>query len=153
MAPLSDGALTPALADRAGPEALAVAQRLFGGDFSTATMAAFNELVAPFYAAPDHMDVPARLFPLSTFAADVAGHFFGRLAGHYDLRDRLAAIRVPTLVLVGAYDWVCAPAASRLMAHRIPYARLVQVAEAGHFPFSEEPEVFATAVAEFLAAV
>jgi proline iminopeptidase len=151
MAPLPDDDPPAALIDRAGPEAVAVTQRLFGGDLSAGTMEAFNRLVAPFYAAPDHMDVPGRLFPLSSFATDVAEHFFGRLAARYDVRDRLAAIRVPTLVIAGAYDWVCPPVASRSMARQIPDARLVEIDNAGHFPFSEEPEAFTAAVAEFVA--
>jgi proline iminopeptidase len=96
------------------------------------------------------MDVPMRLFPLSSFNADVAQHFFRNLAGQYDLRPRLGEIAVPTLVVSGAYDWVCPPAAGRAIAEGIPDAELLVLEEAGHFSFAEEPERFGEAVGAFL---
>jgi len=50
----------------------------------------------------------------------------------YDLRDRLAGIGVPTLVIVGAEDWICPPSQSRLIAERIPGAELFEVQGANH---------------------
>lgn len=72
------------------------------------------------------------------------------LAGADDLRPRLGEITVPTLVVGGRHDWVCPPAASRALASGIPAARLVEIADAGHFPFSEEPAAFQAAVRTFL---
>ena len=151
LAPLPDPDPPPSLADRAGPDAVAVAARLFGGDFSAATMEAFGRLVAPFYAAPGHLDVPGRLLALSSFQPDVAHHFFGTLAPAYDLRARLGEVTVPTLAVVGRYDWVCPPAAGRAIADAIPGAELVELADAGHFGFSEEPALFLRTVRSFLA--
>jgi proline iminopeptidase len=108
-------------------------------------------LVAPFYAGPRHMDVPGQILRLSGFSADIAGYFFGVLAPAYDLRPRLPEITVPTLVIVGQYDWVCPPVASRTLASEIPHADLVEIAEAGHFGFSGEPQAFQDAVRAFLA--
>jgi proline iminopeptidase len=142
----------PTLLSRAGPEAAAVAARLFGGDMSRETTAAFDRLVAPHYAAPGHEDVPARLFPLSPLNARIAQHFFTELAPAYDLRARLGEITVPTLVVAGAYDWVCPPSASRTLAAGIPNATLCVVPDAGHFAFAEEPERFRAALTELLAA-
>lgn len=150
LAPIEDGEPAPSLADRAGPEVTEVAGRVFGGDMSEATMGEFARLVAPFYAGPAHMDVPLQLFPLSSFNADVAQHFFQNLASQYDLRPRLGEIGVPTIVVGGGYDWVCPPAASRFMARTIPHAELLMLEDAGHFTFAEEPERFREAVAGFL---
>jgi proline iminopeptidase len=58
---------------------------------------------------------------------------------------------VPTLVVTGRHDWVCPPAASRLMARGIANAKLVELEESGHFGFSEEPAAFQAAVREFVA--
>ena len=96
----------------------------------------------PPLPAPAHPDVPGRLLALSTLNNAVAAHFFSTLAPLHDLRPRLAEITVPTLVLVGAHDWVCAPAASRAIAQGLPDARLVELPDAGHFGFSETPEPF-----------
>ncbi|MCU7727508.1 alpha/beta hydrolase [Actinoplanes sp. KI2] len=150
LRPLTDDDPPPSLAERTSPETAALAARMFGGDFSAGTMRAFAEHVAPAYAGPGHMDVPGRLFPLSSFAGEVAQHFFGTLAPDYDLRPGLARIGVPTLVVVGRYDWVCPPAGSRVLAAGIPDAELVEFAESGHFPFTEEPAAFRAAVGRFL---
>ena len=150
LAPLADDDPPPGLAERAPAEALEVAGRLFGGDFSADTMDAFGRLVYPHYAGPKHADVPGQIMTLSTLATDVASHFFGTLAGSYDLRPHLAQITVPTLVIVGRHDWICPPIASRTLATAIPAARLVEIDDAGHFPYSEEPDAFQTAVRSFL---
>ena len=44
------------------------------------------------------------------------------------------------------------PTGGRVLASAIPHARLVEIADAGHFPFfSEEPAAFQDAVRAFLA--
>lgn len=151
LAALPDDDPPPSLAERGGPEAVAAAERLFAGDFSAAALQAFERLVIPHYAAPAHSDLPARLMSLSTLNPEVAGYFFSELAAHYDLRERLSEVTVPTLVIVGRYDWVCPPAASRAIADAIPGARLVELPDAGHFAFSETPEPFLHALRAKLA--
>ena len=150
LVPLPDDAPPPSLAERSSPEAVAIAGRLFSGDFSDETLEAFGRLVAPYYAGPRHMDVPGQILPMSGFARDVAEHFFGVLAHEYDLRPRLAQISAPTLVVVGSHDWVCPPVASRTLAAGIPGTSLVEFPEAGHFAFSEVPDAFQEAVRTFL---
>jgi proline iminopeptidase len=48
LAPLPDADPPPSLAERGGPEAVAAAARLAGGDMSQASQEAFGRLVAPF---------------------------------------------------------------------------------------------------------
>jgi len=150
LAPLPDDDPPPSLAARSSAEAVEVAARLFGGDFSPETLDAFTRLVLPCYAGPQHMQVPGHLMSLSGFAADVASYFFGVLAPRYDLRPHLKDISVPTLVIVGGFDWVCPPAASRILAAGIPGALLAEIPAAGHFSFSEEPRAFGDTVRDFL---
>ena len=57
-----------------------------------------------------------------------------------DSRPLLAAIRCPTLVLVGAQDELTPPHLADEMAAGIPGARLVKVAECGHLSTLERPE-------------
>lgn len=140
----------PTLASRAGPEVLAAAKRFFGGDTSPDVLKSFVEQVAPFYGGPSHMEVPARLFALSSVTPELMQYFFSKLAAGYDVRPQLGAISVPTLVLFGRHDWVCPPVASRTMARAIPGAKLVELTESGHFGFSEEPGKFQDAVSAFL---
>jgi proline iminopeptidase len=151
LAPLPDTDPPPSLAERASAEAAEISKRLFSGDFSAETLDAFGRSVLPFYAGPRHTDIPDQLMRLSGFSPEVAGNFFGTAAAtSYDLRPYLHQIDAPTLIIVGRYDWVCPPVAGRLLASQIPDGRLVEIAEAGHFPFSEEPKAFHDAVAAFV---
>jgi proline iminopeptidase len=153
MAPVENGGEpSPTLNSRAGADVLAIAGRVFGGDISEQSIDAFFEAVVPFYAAPSHMDVPGRIVGLSSRNIDIMRFFMKTLAPRYDLLERLGRIRVPALVMVGRHDWVCPPRASRTIARGIAGAKLVEVADAGHFLFSEQPEQFLGSVSAFLAA-
>ncbi|HSR26292.1 MAG TPA: alpha/beta fold hydrolase [Candidatus Eisenbacteria bacterium] len=69
-----------------------------------------------------------------------------------DVIDSLPAIRVPTLVLVGADDRpFLAPA--DYMAAKIPGAVKVVLEGAGHVASADQPEAFDRAVLDFLAAI
>jgi proline iminopeptidase len=68
-----------------------------------------------------------------------------------DLRPELSQVAVPTLVVVGDDDFICDVVSAREMADRIPGARLEVIAEAGHFPWVEQPSAFRRAVDGFLA--
>jgi len=59
-------------------------------------------------------------------------------------------IKVPTLVLTGSQDdpWILG--ASRVLAERIPGARLVLIEGARHHPQEDRPEEFAAALLDFL---
>lgn len=70
-----------------------------------------------------------------------------------DQRDRVAAIAVPTLVLVGAEDKATPPALSEELAAAIPGARLEVIAGAGHIANLEQPAAFNRLVDAFLAEV
>ena len=70
----------------------------------------------------------------------------------FDVLDRLGAIAVPTLVLVGSVDGCTPPHFSRQLASAIPGARL-EVIEGGHLIYKERPEEFQSAVFGFLESV
>lgn len=69
---------------------------------------------------------------------------------NYDIKDRLPAIRCPTLVTVGRHDWITPVAASETIASLIPGARLVVFEESGHSPQIEEAPKFQATVRAFL---
>jgi 3-oxoadipate enol-lactonase len=70
----------------------------------------------------------------------------------YAGRWRQARIGARTLVLQGGADTVVDPRNGRLLADRIPDARLVTFPELGHLLFWEDPEGFTDAVTSFLLA-
>jgi proline iminopeptidase len=70
--------------------------------------------------------------------------------GSYDVKDRLPAIAVPTLVTVGRRDWVTPVSSSETIARLIPGAELVVFERSGHSPQTEEPELFQQTLRTFL---
>ena len=73
-----------------------------------------------------------------------------RSAVGFSVCDRLAEIAAPALVIVGEEDRVTPPLLSENIAARIPGARLVRIAGAGHISNLERPEEFNRAVRDFL---
>jgi pimeloyl-ACP methyl ester carboxylesterase len=69
-----------------------------------------------------------------------------------DLTPILPAIQAPTLILWGDCDQEVPRSAMENMATKIPQSRLVVFSGAGHFPFLDAPEEFATTLQEFLQA-
>ncbi len=66
-----------------------------------------------------------------------------------DLRPSLAAIRCPTLVLVGEGDELTPPALAREIADGIAGAHLVVVSESGHLSTLEQPAAVSKALVEW----
>ena len=69
-----------------------------------------------------------------------------------DFRPGFAKVRARTLVIVGAHDVCCGARWGQEIASGITGARMVELAHSGHMAHVEEPEAFATAVADFVLA-
>jgi 3-oxoadipate enol-lactonase len=72
------------------------------------------------------------------------------LVGRIDVRDDLARIAVPTLVISTTGDAVVSPELQKELADGIPGARLVSL-DSGHLPFVELPEAWLGLITSFLA--
>ena len=70
--------------------------------------------------------------------------------GRPDSRPGLAAIKCPTLVLVGDGDELTPPALAREIAQGIPGARLETVPDCGHLSTLERPEPVTQKLVEWL---
>ena len=68
----------------------------------------------------------------------------------FDARERLAAIRMPTLVVTGTEDRLTPVSLGRALADSLAAARLMEVPGAGHFPQLEQPARVNAAIREFL---
>jgi 3-oxoadipate enol-lactonase len=64
--------------------------------------------------------------------------------------DQLAALRVPTLFIVGTDDELFPPASIVEAARRVPAARVELIEGAGHSPYFEQPGAWNDLVAAFL---
>ena len=73
------------------------------------------------------------------------------LAG-LDLRDKLSSVKVPVLVLVGEADEATPPPMSKELAGGLPNAQLKILAGCAHVPQLQAPELFLSAIAEFIGA-
>jgi pimeloyl-ACP methyl ester carboxylesterase len=76
--------------------------------------------------------------------------FFREEMPKLDLRQRLAEIQAPALVVVGREDALCTPAQSEALAAGLPRASLEVLDDCGHFPWHEQPAAFRAAVDRFL---
>ncbi|WBB70030.1 alpha/beta hydrolase [Micromonospora sp. WMMD812] len=68
----------------------------------------------------------------------------------FDVRDRLGEIIAPTVVIVGADDFICGPRWAEQLHEGIKDSRLVVLGRSGHFGHLEQPAEFAAAVVELL---
>ncbi|MEU2716279.1 alpha/beta fold hydrolase [Streptomyces sp. NPDC007205] len=71
------------------------------------------------------------------------------LAGRIDVRDDLADIRIPTLVISTTADHLAPPALHRHLAENIPGAQLTEI-PTGHLPMVERPEEWQKLITNFL---
>jgi proline iminopeptidase len=93
----------------------------------------------------------ASTFPMPRVASPTGTSVLARLRRDgYDWRDRVRAIRTPTLVVHGDGDPL-SPSVADELAATIPGAREVILPHSGHFPFWEAPAEFFSAVSGFLA--
>jgi 3-oxoadipate enol-lactonase len=70
-----------------------------------------------------------------------------------DITDKISAIKVPTVVIVGEDDPGTPVAASKVMHERIAGSRLEILKSAAHLSNMEQPEAFNRALTSFLASV
>src|SRR2546429_685744 len=67
-----------------------------------------------------------------------------------DLTDRVGAIKLPTLVIVGEEDPGTPVAAARVLHERIKGSELVVLKSASHLSNLEQPDLFSSALTDFL---
>jgi pimeloyl-ACP methyl ester carboxylesterase len=65
--------------------------------------------------------------------------------------DRLAALKMPVLVIHGETDRLVPPENGRILARAIPHSKLVMIPNASHIFFTDQPEVSRDAILSFLA--
>jgi pimeloyl-ACP methyl ester carboxylesterase len=99
-----------------------------------------------FASAPQTPEALAAMAANQKASMTYAGEPFMHDPG---LRERLAQIRIPTLLLWGANDRIVTPAYGQRFASSIPNARFELVHEAGHFPQIERLDAVLALVERF----
>jgi pimeloyl-ACP methyl ester carboxylesterase len=67
-----------------------------------------------------------------------------------EAREALRAVRAHVLVVVGERDALTGASVAERFAEQLPNATIAVIADAGHFPWVDEPEAFRKAVEDFL---
>ena len=96
--------------------------------------------VSDFRRWPDSLETLQRRLRATLLAGD--GQAF-------DVRDRLATLQVPALVVTGTDDFILGPRYAALLADLLPRAQLRIFEQSGHFAHIEEDRAFAEAVLRF----
>jgi proline iminopeptidase len=115
--------------------------------------AAFIRTFLPVLHFYDYEPVRERVEELlarTTFSAEPFQQSERELAT-FDVRDRVAEIRAPTLIVIGDNDPPDLREGAWLMHERIHGAQLFVVPACGHWPMIERPDLFFPAVLRFLA--
>jgi pimeloyl-ACP methyl ester carboxylesterase/quercetin dioxygenase-like cupin family protein len=124
-------------------------------DFFSLTLDRVAELS---YFNPDAFRINPTTLPAERVAAMTANRtalleYAGTSMADPHLRERLAAIAIPTLVVWGAADRMIPADHGRAYADGIPGAHLRVINHAGHLPQLETPDELLAAVREFTATI
>jgi 3-oxoadipate enol-lactonase len=116
--------------------------------------AAVEAFLPKLFGETTHRERPALVTSLrerilATSPQGIAHALLG-LAAREDSRPTLSAVRVPTLVLVGAEDTLTPPAEAEAIAAGIEGARLETIEAAGHLANLEHPDRVNAAFGAFL---
>ena len=69
---------------------------------------------------------------------------------YFDYTDRLHQVTAKTLVIVGDKDWICPPENSKIIADKIPDAKLFVVEGANHSVHAEKSDLVLGEIRAFL---
>ncbi|HET8795888.1 MAG TPA: alpha/beta fold hydrolase, partial [Arthrobacter sp.] len=100
---------------------------------------------APGYIERDPDSAARLLHDVSDADNNSYAYLCEALAG-FDVRERLGAISVPTLVLAGEHDGVTPPEQGRSVADGIPAATYSTITDASHLAPIEQPDQVAQAM-------
>lgn len=109
------------------------------GRVSTFAATSFEELEREIEQRSRKASLPAAADPLAVAYTWLS-------MSNFDLRGRLAQVRVPTTVIHGTLDKECPFEEAEIMAAEIFSARLVPLPECGHFILREAPGTVARAI-------
>ena len=77
-------------------------------------------------------------------------HSFLNLLPQFDVREQLAQIDVPVLIIAGRHDWITPPGQSEIMHERLPNSELVMLEDSAHWVYIEEENLFLKTVTDWL---
>ncbi|WP_425045582.1 alpha/beta fold hydrolase [Primorskyibacter sp. S87] len=112
-----------------------------------------RETLKPEYLAPgpQRLDVLDRVVEMGiALGPEIYVRQSRALQRRPDLQIGLHRVKVPTLILCGAYDGMCPPQRHKVMADLITGAELLVLEGSGHLPTLEQPEAVTDAMRRWL---
>ena len=133
------------------PEQQRVCAMLWSGQFQTAEqMADYYAVMGPLYSRRHDGAAAARSRAIHSPEPLNRAFGPGGVLRLFDLRPEIAGITVPTLIMAGAYDWICPPAFSEEIHALIPGSQYRLFSESSHSIRADEPEALNAAIREFV---
>lgn len=132
---------------------------LLAGAMRAGMGGAVADAVLPFFFAPgtftEQPELIARYRAKLQAERDHEGIYQAAMAvfNRGDMTEQLDKITAPALVIVGEHDNATPPDRARLLAERLPDARLKMIPNAAHLSATEQPALVAAAIREFLGEV
>lgn len=142
---------TAIAAERATEEQQRVMPTIFEGKVRTADeYRRWWDVMLPLYFHRYDPAVGEAMLGRTIGNPEIARYMFERGIPQYDVRPRLGAITVPTLIISGRHDWITPPSQGLQIHERIPGSEFVVFEHSGHMPFIEEQDAFLDMVRRFV---
>lgn len=142
---------TAIAAERASPDQQRVLPTIFEGKVRTQDeYRRWWEVMLPLYFHRYDQAVGDALLGRTIGNPEIARYMFEHEIPHYDVREQLGAIHVPTLVISARHDWITPPTQGEQIHRLIPGSEFMIFEHSGHMPFIEEQEAFLDVVRRFL---
>jgi 3-oxoadipate enol-lactonase len=141
---------------RVPPEARPMWQERIDTAKSKGMAALVDSTLGRWFTEPFLKSQPAKIEPIRKLILNTPVDGYcgcGQAISQLDNTDKLPAIKLPTLIVVGRQDVGTPVAASEVMHGKIAGSKLVILEDASHISNVEQPETFNKAIGDFLAQV
>ena len=135
----------------ATPEQLALIPDLFEGRVTTEEQleAWWNECFSLyFYKRDEQVMFETGNRPIGCL--EVSNYTFKHFMPSYDVREGIAKLDMPVLIIAGRHDWITPVTQAEVMNALIPNKKMRVFEESGHMPFIEEQDAFIQEVIAFI---
>lgn len=139
------------VAERGTPQQQEACERLFAGQIqSDEAFREYFEVMGPLYSTTFDPQKAAESRARTIYNHEAFNAGLETFMRTFDFTPRLPEIKVPTLVIGGRHDWICAPEFSEEIARLIPGADLRIFERSSHSVRADEPQALLDAIAGFL---
>lgn len=138
------------LADRGSPEQIAIAAKLWQGNFKTeAELREYFDVMGSLYSLNYDPEKAAESWQRTIFSIDAINVAFSSCLRSYNVLDKLSKITAPTLIIGGQKDWICPPEFSEAIAKNLTNSQLLIFENCGHLIRADRPEDLLNSIDSF----